>query len=460
MRFVHAMPRLVQLFQEAEDERRALAGACAWARRDAGADACAVVDSSGRLVAGDGLRPGESRAPAFVDRARTGLRQTANEAGGIVVVSPVRHGGATIGVIWVRGSEDATTLEQIASTLAALGASALRAWLDSIARTGDADRLIPELLGCSGAIAALRANVARAAVTPFAVVVEGESGTGKELVARAVHRLSARRDRRFSAVNCAAFSDELFEAELFGHARGAFTGALAPRAGLFEDAASGTLFLDEVSELSPRAQAKLLRALQEREIRRVGENTPRAIDVRVVAATNQPLSEAVARGRFREDLLFRLAVIRLHLPPLRDRIEDVPLLATAFWRQMSKLAGKHATLAPDAVAALCRHAWPGNVRELQNAVAGLAVVAPVRGRVQARHVHQVIAPVDTASLLEALPLEFARRRFERGAVAAALARHGGRRTAAARELGLSRQGLTKAIKRLGLSEGEVIAGVA
>ena len=227
---------------------------------------------------------------------------------------------------------------------------------------------------------------------------------------------------------------------------------MAPRAGLFEEATSGTLFLDEVSELSPRAQAKLLRALQEREIRRVGENTPRAIDVRVVAATNQPLAEAVARGRFREDLLFRLAVIRMQLPPLRDRIEDVPLLATAFWRQMAKLAGKRATLAPDALAALCRHAWPGNVRELQNVVAGLAVVAPARGRVQARHVHQVIAPVDTASLLEALPLEFARRRFERGAVAAALARHGGRRTAAARELGLSRQGLTKAIKRLGLSE--------
>jgi two-component system response regulator HydG len=292
------------------------------------------------------------------------------------------------------------------------------------------------------------------------VLIEGESGTGKELVARAIHRLSPRRDRRFSAVNAAALTDELVEAELFGHSRGAFTGAVAPRAGLFEDAHGGSLFLDEVSELSARAQAKLLRVLQEREIRRVGENTARAVDVRIIAATNRPLSEAARAGAFRGDLLFRLAVVTLRLPPLRERIEDVPILAQASWRQLAADTGKRTLLGPDAVARLCRHRWPGNVRELQNAMAALIVSAPDRGRVSARHVNAVLSDADECAATPPLSLDQTRLHCERSAVLRALVRNGGRRVLAARELGLTRQGLTKAMKRLGLDDGRRDAGVA
>jgi two-component system response regulator HydG len=283
------------------------------------------------------------------------------------------------------------------------------------------------------------------------VLIEGESGTGKELVARALHRLSARRDRRLAALNCAALSDDLAEAELFGHARGAFTGAVAPRPGLFEDAHGGTLFLDEVGELSPRAQAKLLRALQEREIRRVGENLSRSVDVRVVAATNRSLSEMAAAGGFRGDLLFRLAVIRLTLPPLRERTEDIPLLAHVFWRSMMADANKRAVLGADAIARLVCHRWPGNVRELQNVVAGLVVLAPGRGRVGVRHVEHVLSAYGPRPIEPPTSLASARRHAERRAVAAALARHRGQRSAAARELGVTRQGLAKVVRRLRLA---------
>jgi DNA-binding NtrC family response regulator len=191
----------------------------------------------------------------------------------------------------------------------------------------------------------------------------------------------------------------------------------------------------------------------------VGENTSRVIDVRVVAATNRPLAEAVRQSLFRADLLFRLAVVRLPVPPLRDRVEDIPLLAHAFWRSLLGQAGKRAVLGPDAIAQLCRHDWPGNVRELQNAIAALVVAAPERGRVGARHVGHVLAATSEAGPHLALPLQRARANVERSAVAGALARNGGRRTQAARELGMTRQGLIKAMKRLGLSD-EWRTGVA
>jgi transcriptional regulator with AAA-type ATPase domain/tetratricopeptide (TPR) repeat protein len=303
-----------------------------------------------------------------------------------------------------------------------------------------------DLIGESEGAVALRAAVQRAARAPFPVLIEGESGSGKEVVARAVHRLSSRRDRRFCAINCAAITDELVEAELFGHARGAFTGAAGERPGLFEEADGGTLFLDEVGELSARAQAKLLRVLQDGEVRRVGENLPRKVDVRIVAATNRRLADEVEAARFRADLRFRLDVIRVAVPPLRDRVADIAALAVHFWRQATGRVGSRATLSADALSALSRYDWPGNVRELQNVIAWMAVHAPARGRVGADLLpaHLASAPLATGTF------EAAREEFERRFVRAALATAGGQRGRAARALGMSRQGLAKMLRRLGI----------
>jgi two-component system response regulator HydG len=440
MHLIHGLPALLQLVQDADDDQAALKGGCAWLKRQARADETAILTADGdRVIAADGwsgVEGGEPRATAAI-----------------------RSGRAVIGQVVARGLEtDRLVIEQGVHVVAALLAPAVRSRLDALEHSRDADRAVSEILGASPGMAAVREAVVRAALTSFPVLIEGESGTGKELVARAVHRLSARRDRPFAAVNCAALTDDLIEAELFGHARGAFTGALGTRAGLFEWANGGTLFLDEVGELSPRGQAKVLRALQEREIRRVGENAPRPVDVRVVAATNVVLADAATRGAFRQDLLFRLAVVRMRLPALRERLEDIPRLAHAFWKAVAAERGVRTRLGPDALAALCRHRWPGNVRELQNAIAGLVIAAPARGRVTERHVRQVLAmaaPGDAAVSLDA-----ARRLAERRAVASALARHGGRRAAAASELGISRQGLAKALRRLGLSALDARAGVA
>jgi transcriptional regulator with PAS, ATPase and Fis domain len=250
-------------------------------------------------------------------------------------------------------------------------------------------------------------------------------------------------------LNCAALPDDLVESELFGHARGSFTGAVVDRPGVFEDAHGGTLFLDEIGELSPRAQAKMLRVIQEGELRRVGENVPRRIDVRLIAATNRDLAHEVDRGRFRLDLLYRLDVIRITVPPLRERADDVAVLAEQFWREATARVNSRATLAPAAIAALARYHWPGNVRELQNVLAALAVRSPRRGLVPASALPpQFGAP----SRDETWRLDDARRTFEERFVRAALVRTGGHRTRAAAELGVSRQGLTKLLARLGIAD--------
>jgi transcriptional regulator with GAF, ATPase, and Fis domain len=256
-----------------------------------------------------------------------------------------------------------------------------------------------------------------------------------------------RRLRRFCAINCAALTDDLLEAELFGHSRGAFTGAVAERAGLFEEADQGTLFLDEVGELSPRAQAKLLRVLQEGEVRRVGENHSRRVDARLVAATNRSLEAEVVAGRFRADLRFRIDVIRIRIPPLRERPDEVPWLASMLWADAARRVGSRATLSPDVVSALARYDWPGNVRELQNVIAALAVHAPRRGRVSA-----ALLPAHVAGVAGRAVASFddARDEFERRFLRAALARAGGKKAIAARQLGMTRQGLAKMVKRLGV----------
>jgi transcriptional regulator with PAS, ATPase and Fis domain len=363
----------------------------------------------------------------------------------------VRAAGAVVGSIavrWVAGANPGwDRVAEILRLTAIAAAPMIRALKPLEARAGAGGGFPDDLLGHSAAADAVRDAIRRAAAAPYPVLIEGESGSGKELAARAIHARGLRRARRFCAINCAALTEDLLEAELFGHARGAFTGAVAERLGLFEEADQGTLFLDEVGELSARAQAKLLRVLQEGEVRRVGENVARKIDVRVVAATNRSLEQEVQAGRFRADLRYRLDVIRIAIPPLRERPEDLPWLAERIWSDASSRVGSRAALDDEMLAALARYDWPGNVRELQNVLASLAVHAPRRGRVPVALLPARIA--DEASR-GATAFEDARVAFERRFVRAALARAGGRRSTAAVQLGVSRQGLTKIMKRLGL----------
>jgi transcriptional regulator with GAF, ATPase, and Fis domain len=369
---------------------------------------------------------------------------------GDAIAVPVRCGGETVGALscaWdAAPAVDRRHVELL--LIAAAAALAPHAMRLAEARAGAAVDTAPDalgLLGGSAAMVALRARVLRVAAAPFHVLVDGESGSGKELVARALHAAGPRRQRRLCTVNCAALTDELLEAELFGHARGAFTGAVRDRAGLFEEADGGTLFLDEVGELSLRAQAKLLRVIQDGEVRRVGESHARRVDARLVAATNRVLADEVAAGRFRADLRYRLEVVRIAVVPLRERPDDVATLARAFWADAAARTGTRAALHPATLAALARYPWPGNVRELQNVIRALAVNAPSRG---------LVTPSALPSSLAAAPpgqtLSLARRGFEEQFVRAALARAGHRSTLAARELGVSRQGLRKLLVRLGI----------
>ena len=271
----------------------------------------------------------------------------------------------------------------------------------------------------------LLALVRRVAPSRAGVLIQGESGTGKELVARLLHYWSERVGQPFVAVNCKAFAEGVLESELFGHEKGAFTGAVAVRAGCFERAAGGTLFLDEIAEVGADFQAKLLRVLQDGEVLRVGGTLPRPVDVRIVAATNRALREEIAAGRFREDLYFRLNVLPIQLAPLRERREDILPLARRFLARHAAEVGRQLAFTPEAEQALVAHAWPGNVRELENAVERAVVLA--RGA--------TISPEDF--LLEA-------------ATAAPAVAAGGNRAEAARALGIDRTTLYRMMKRFGM----------
>jgi DNA-binding NtrC family response regulator len=296
----------------------------------------------------------------------------------------------------------------------------------------------------------LLALVRRIAPSRSTVLVQGESGTGKELVARLLHYWSDRVGEPFVAVNCKAFAEGVLESELFGHEKGAFTGAASARAGCFERAERGTLFLDEIGEISPDFQAKLLRVLQDGEVLRVGGSAARSVDVRVVCASNRNLRDEVSAGRFREDLFFRLNVIPVQLAPLRERHADILPLARRFLAHQQRETGRALRLGPEAEAALLSHPWPGNVRELENAVERAVVLA--RG--------EEITPEDLLlEQLAAAPLPAAENNgtlqesLDRAAAArirAALAAAGGNRVDAARALGVERTTLYRMMKRLGL----------
>ncbi len=295
----------------------------------------------------------------------------------------------------------------------------------------------------------------KVAPTDLTALVRGESGTGKELVAQALHELSPRRERPFVAVNCAAIARELVESELFGHERGAFTGADARRVGRFEAANGGTLFLDEIGDMAPATQAKVLRVLQERRFERLGGTTPIEVDVRIVAATHRNLEAEVAAGRFREDLYYRLRVVEIALPPLRERREDVPALAQRILAQLAERHGRAPkSLTPGALAALARHAWPGNVRELRNALERAAVMSE-GDSIDACDLQLDVAaaaPPDDPSL----PFSEAKRRateeFERAYLLRALRAHGGNVSRTADAIGMVRQSLQQKMRERGLRE--------
>ncbi len=318
--------------------------------------------------------------------------------------------------------------------------------------------LAGEMVGDSAAMVELRALIARVAGADSRVLITGESGTGKELVAAAIHAGSARRDRPFVRVNCAAIPRDLVESEMFGHERGAFTGATERRIGRFELAHTGTLLLDEVGDLGAEAQAKLLRAIEAREIERVGGSKPIRVDVRIIAATNRDLPAAVRDGRFREDLYFRLNVLPVPVPPLRERADDVPLLVRHFaelQRRRSGLPAPEWTM--DAVSALARYRWPGNVRELANIVERLTILHAGRA-IGAAEVAAVL-PADgvrtsTAELPGdiAAPLSVALDDYERLLISRALSRANGVVAEAARRLQTDRPNLYRRMKRLGIIE--------
>ncbi|ASW01566.1 sigma-54-dependent transcriptional regulator [Paraburkholderia aromaticivorans] len=302
----------------------------------------------------------------------------------------------------------------------------------------------PRLLGNSEALRDAQKQIGRAAATDSTVLITGETGTGKEVAARVLHDASRRRHGPFVAINCAAIPAELLESELFGHAKGAFTGAVTQRSGRIADANGGTLFLDEIGDLPLPMQAKLLRVIQERALTPVGSNASVAIDVRIVAATHRDLSAEVAARTFREDLFYRLNVIPIHLPPLRDRPDDILPLAAHFLAAATHLAGPARTLSGDAERRLLAYAWPGNVRELKNAMERVAALA--RGPlVTADDLAFLNAPragtSEIPTALLDLPLPQAIEWLERAAIERALQQTVGNRAEAARRLGISRQSL-------------------
>jgi DNA-binding NtrC family response regulator len=343
----------------------------------------------------------------------------------------------------------------------ALEQSALRREVRQLHERLDAAFRFDSILGTSPAMQRVFDIVRKVAATDLTVLITGESGTGKELIANALHQNSPRKGGPFIKVNCAAMARELVESELFGHEKGAFTGALTAREGKFAAADGGTLFLDEIGDMRLETQAKVLRVLQEREFERVGGNRTIKVDVRVVAATNKNLSQMVQEEKFREDLFYRLNVVPIVLPPLRERREDIPLLATHFLTEItSRYERGPIILSADAYGLLLSAPWPGNVRELKNMIEAAAVLS-TGPEIQAADL-RLGGQTNAADPGEALSFKEAKQRvidtFERDFISRALRRHQGNITRAAEEMGLHRQQLQQKIRDLELQGWEETEG--
>jgi len=314
------------------------------------------------------------------------------------------------------------------------------------------------LIGESTAMREVRAQIAAAGPTNASVLVTGENGTGKEIVAREIHRQSRRAGKNFVPVNCAAIPEELIESELFGHERGAFTGAVGKRKGRFELASDGTIFLDEVGDMSPRTQAKILRVLEEKSFERIGGGERIHSDARIIAATNRSLPDEVAKGRFREDLFFRLNVFPIAVPPLRDRREDIPVLAEHFAELVCRELGREDRMfAPETMARLLRHPWPGNVRELRNVVERLVILS-VGKTIEAETAGRVLvgepasAEDRPSALFEGDDFREAVLSFEREYLLQKLRENGGNISRTAEKLGIDRTSIHRKMKQFGIAQ--------
>ncbi len=337
-----------------------------------------------------------------------------------------------------------------------------------------AQKLLPTthvegLLGNSKTMDQVNETIRKVAGVSTSVLITGESGTGKGVVARAVHRLSLRADKPFVAFSACAFPESLIEDELFGHEKGAFTGASQTRRGRFEEAKGGTIFLDEIGDLPLPLQVKLLRVLQERSLERLGSNVSHPVDVRVICATSRNLEKMVQEGTFREDLYFRISVVKIHMPPLRERAEDIPLLAECFLKMFAKAHNKQArSLTPGFLSSLARHNWPGNVRELQNVVERSLVLANGHNSLGVKDLPQELQGVTIPDEVASGSFHEAVRSFKRELVRSALRMHSGNKLKAARELGISRCYLHRLLNQLKITdvalqddaEGSVSRGVS
>ena len=423
------------------------ADACPWAQR---ADDCEPRMHAAMHDAGDW----------HVVEAHPSVRE---------LIAPVRVGGVVTGALLAGGfaADDTTDLPTlhdgeiaIIGDLLALAARevSLAARAVSPAASPAANRRgYDAIIGSSAPMQALYATLDRVARSEATVLIQGENGTGKELVARAIHNGSSRGDRPFVVTNCSAFNDNLLDSELFGHKRGAFTGAINDKPGLFEIADTGTFFLDEIGDMSPSLQVKVLRVLQEGTFNRVGDTETRKVDVRIIAATNRDLRGMVAAGQYREDLYYRIHVINLVLPPLRERPDDVPVLVDHFLERQRRGAPRAKTLAPSCIARLSAYPWPGNVRELKNEIERLVVLSGDDGvigeellspRIR-QHSSGVAVPKpedDHRSLPAAL------ESLERRMIVDALRRHQGNKTRASADLKVSRRNLIRLVQKYGLED--------
>ena len=314
-----------------------------------------------------------------------------------------------------------------------------------------------ELVGQSVPLKALRQQISLMAPTNGRVLIYGESGTGKELVALAIHAQSLRKEAMFVEVNCAAIPEDLIESELFGHRKGSFPGALEDKQGKFQKADSGTLFLDEVGDMSLKTQAKVLRTLEEQRFIRVGEDEAITVDSRVIAATNKNLEEEISRGNFREDLFYRLNVIPFYVPPLRERQEDIPLLARHFLREISAAYSRRPKdISDDAIETLMRYSWPGNVRELRNVIERMIIMNPTAVKIDRKHLPPLVYRdgKPKAAAREFTTLHQARAAYERDYILKKLDENHGNISRTAEVLGLERSHLYRKMKTLGIAVKE------